>query len=310
MGKHFTNSSNSKRKQYKKTHLDETISRKGTSSNRFKEEPKYKKRKKHRLMINILVVICSILNIYSLYQIYLWYKDSEDVQTYTEDINNSVEISEINDDKNVTIVKSDEDKSNPYWDYIKMNLIDVDFSKLENTNKDIVGWIQVNGTNINYPFVQTKDNDYYLNHSFNKDYNQAGWVFLDYRNNVNSFDKNTIIYAHSRLDKTMFGSLKNLLKSNWYKNKNNHIIKLSTKNQNTLWQVFSVYHVPTTSDYLKINFKGNNEFVSFAKMLQNRSVYKFNTTVNSNDKILTLSTCYKNNQKMVMHAKLIKYSNK
>ena len=58
MGKHFTNSSNSKRKQYKKTHLDETISRKGTSSNRFKEEPKYKKRKKHRLMINILVVIC------------------------------------------------------------------------------------------------------------------------------------------------------------------------------------------------------------------------------------------------------------
>ena len=126
-------------------------------------------------------------------------------------------------------------------------------SKLENTNKDIVGWIQVNGTNINYPFVQTKDNDYYLNHSFNKDYNQAGWVFLDYRNNVNSFDKNTIIYAHSRLDKTMFGSLKNLLKSNWYENKNNHIIKLSTKNQNTLWQVFSVYHVPTTSDYLKIN---------------------------------------------------------
>ena len=108
----------------------------------------------------------------------------------------------------------------------------------------------------------------------------------------------------------MFGSLKNLLKSNWYNNTDNHVIKLSTKNRNSLWQVFSVYHVPTTNDYLKVNFKNNSEFSSFVKMLQDRSVYKFNTTVNKNDKILTLSTCYKNNQKMVMHAKLIKYSNK
>ena len=49
---------------------------------------------------------------------------------------------------------------------------------------------------INYPFVQTSDNDYYLNHSFNKKYNDAGWVFMDYRNNASNFDKNTILYAH------------------------------------------------------------------------------------------------------------------
>ena len=116
-----------------------------------------------------------------------------------------------------------------------MNLLDVDFTELEKINKDVKGWIQVNGTNINYPFVQTSNNDYYLTHSFNRDYNSAGWIFMDYRNNINNLDKNTILYGHSRLDKTMFGSQKNLLKSDWYKDKNNHIIKLSTNNTNTLW---------------------------------------------------------------------------
>ena len=268
------------------------------------------KKKKNHLLITLLEIVCICLVIYSSYRIYVWYRDSSNMEQEIDNISEVTDVQEVNDTENVTIVKSKEKKENPYWDYIKMKLIDVDFSKLEKTNSDAVGWIQVNGTNINYPFVQTDNNDYYLTHSFNKKYNEAGWVFLDYRNNVKSFHKNTIIYAHSRLDKTMFGSLKNLLKSNWYDDKNNHVIKLSTKRQNTLWQVFSVYHLPTTSDYLKINFNSDKEFASFAKMLQDRSVYKFNTTVNGDDKILTLSTCYKNDQKMVMHAKLIKYSNK
>lgn len=64
--------------------------------------------------------------------------------------------------------------------------------------------MKVNGTNINYHFVQANDNIYYLTHSFNKSYNAVGWVFLDYRNN-NTNNKNTIIYAHGRTNKTMFG---------------------------------------------------------------------------------------------------------
>lgn len=307
MGKHFADSANKNRKRAKSTQLSQE---KSIPRSKYSRTSKNKHGKSSKIIIRIVIFVCLVSIVFSAYKIYIWYKDSHDIQTYTDEINNSVEITEVTDDENVKIVKSSEEKSNPYWDYIKMNLIDVDFSELEKTNKDVTGWIQVNGTNINYPFVQTTDNEYYLTHSLNKNYNQAGWVFLDYRNNVNTLNKNTIIYAHSRLDKTMFGSLKNLLKSNWYDNKDNHIIKLSTKNQNTLWQVFSVYHLPTTNDYLKINFTNNDEFASFAKMLQDRSVYKFNTTVNKNDKILTLSTCYKNNQKMVMHAKLIKYSNK
>ena len=249
-----------------------------------------KSKKKFNFFTFILIVVFIGLLVFSAFKIFNWSKDSTSISNEIADISNIVSVQESVGEE--TIVESTEDKANPYWDYIKMNLIDVDFSELSSINSDVCGWIQVNGTNINYPFVQTNNNDYYLTHSFYKDTNEAGWVFLDYRNT------------------TMFGSLKKLLNSNWYNDKNNHIIKLSTKNQNTLWQVFSVYHIPTTSDYLKINFSSNEQFLRFSKMLQDRSVYSFNTSVGENDKILTLSTCYSNGEKMVLHAKLIKYSNK
>ena len=187
-----------------------------------------------------------------------------------------------------------------------MNLINVDFTNLKQINSSTRGWIQVSGTNINYPFVQSDDNAYYLNHSFDKSYNSAGWVFLDYRNNINNLSQNTIIYAHGRIDNTMFGSLKNTLEPSWLNDTNNHIVKLSTENENTLWQVFSIYRIPTTNDYIKVNFANNNTFKAWTEMLINRSVHNFNTSISANDNVLTLSTCYNNTEKVVLHAKLIK----
>lgn len=297
MGKHFEE----KGKRKKRTH------EKGKRLQTKASDSKKKQKKKSNALLYIIAIICVGAIIYSALNILGWFKDSNDIDKQTEDILDQVNISEVTDDENVKIVESDEKEGSPYWEYIKMNLMDVDFSELKKTNDEVVGWIQVNGTNINYPFVQTSDNSYYLTHSFLKEENEAGWVFLDYRNNINNLDKNTIIYAHSRLDKAMFGSLKNLLESNWYENKDNHIIKMSTETEDTLWQVFSVYHLPTTSDYLRTTFSSGSDFKEFANMLQNRSVYNFNANVGEDDKIITLSTCYKNDQKMVMHAKLIKY---
>ncbi len=281
---------------------------------------KYKKVKKKGKIkkLNILLAVLLIGGVTSLIisgvHLFKWNKDNKAISDLTDKIQDKTKVEEVpttEDDTTTQVIPQEEiPADNPYWDYIKMSLINVDFTELKKENSDTVGWIQVNGTNINYPFVQTKDNDYYLTHAFNKSYNDAGWVFMDYRNNATEFDKNTIIYGHSRLDQTMFGSLKNLLRSNWYNNKNNYIIKLSTNNQNTLWQVFSVYHIPTTTDYLRTTFLNDNDFKTFTDMLLNRSVYNFNTTVNANDKILTLSTCYANSEKMVMHAKLIKYSDR
>ena len=237
-----------------------------------------------------------------------YFIDTNKTNSEIKEIEDVVKIEEVPDSEETEIIKQPEEipESNPYWDYIKMNLINVNFNELIKLNDETKGWIKVNGTNINYPFVQTNNNDYYLTHSYNKSYNQAGWVFMDYRNDTEHLDRNTILYAHGMNNKTMFGSLRNILSSSWYNNTDNHIIKLSTPTENTLWQVFSVYHIETTNDYIQTEFATDTEYQTFLDMLKNRSAVEFDTTINSTDKIITLSTCYNKTDKVVMHAKLIK----
>jgi sortase B len=268
---------------------------------------------KWKMLLIPLLLFFIILLLISIYNIVKWRLDNNTVNKLIDDIYNQIDINEITDNEKTEIINQDDkiSKSSPYWNYLKINLIDVNFKDLKLLNDDIVGWLKLEGTNINYPFVQSNDNEYYLNHSIDKSYNSAGWVFLDYRNNIKNLDKNTIIYAHGRLDGIMFNSLKNIIKNNWYENNNNNnIIRISTEYQNTLWEVFSIYNIDTTNNYIQVSFKNNHEFEIFANQLMKRSIYKFNTSINQNDKIITLSTCYNKKQKMVMHAKLIKFENK
>jgi len=269
---------------------------------------KKRKFKWKNILILLFIIFCLTFLILSIKDVINWKLDSNKIEQQVEKIEDIVIVEEVTESENTEIIKQPDEisETDPYWDYINQSLINVNFEELKKINSNTKGWLQVNGTNINYPFVQVNDNKYYLTHSFDKSYNGTGWVFLDYRNNINELSKNTIIYAHGRLDKTMFGSLKNILKNGWLNNTENYIIKLSTEKENTLWQVFSVYHIPTTSDYIKVSFNSNEEFTSWYNLLLNRSAYNFNTNVSENDSILTLSTCYNNDEKVVLHAKLIK----
>lgn len=236
-----------------------------------------------------VILFLFIILTFSSIKIFKWKKDN--IKTKNQ-VNEIYEIFYLNDYDEIT--RENEIK----------NTFNNEFEYLKNINNDTVGWIRINGTNIDYPFVQTNNNAFYLNHSFNGENNEAGWIFLDYRNN-SIYDKNTLIYAHSRLDKTMFGSLKNLLTDIWISDKNNYNIYIYTINETTIWQIFSIYHIPNTNDYLQIKFKNNSEFEQFSNMLIKRSRYDFNINILKSDRILTLSTCYKNDEKLVVHAKLI-----
>lgn len=273
-----------------------------------------KYRIKWRNVIILLFILISLIGIiYSGINLLRWVIDNNKTKTEINNIEEKVDVEEVNDSEETEIIEPEEKQNefNPYWDYIKMKLIDVDFNELKSINSDVKGWVQLGGTNINYPFVQGNDNKYYLSHSFYKKYNQAGWVFLDYRNLGSSNDKNTIIYGHALKAGSMFGTLKDILKSSWQNNMDNHIVKISTEEENTLWQVFSIYTIPTTSDYLQIKFNDNADFIDFINKISDRSIYNFNTSVNENDKILTLSSCYINSDnKIVLHAKLIKRQKK
>lgn len=268
-------------------------------------------RLRNKIILYAFILLCFMILSYSIYNIVKWKLDSNNTNKQIEEVQETVRVEEVTDNENTEIIEPEKEipKSNPYWDYIKMNMIDINFNELKNINNDVKGWIKVNATNINYPFVQSNNNKYYLTHSFDKSWNSAGWLFLDYRNNYTN-NKNTIIYAHGRNDQTMFGSLRTVLTKNWLSNTNNYVIKISTEKENSLWQIFSTYHIPTTSDYLQTNFESDIEYQEFLDMIKNRSSYNFNTSVNSNDNILTLSTCYNNSDKMVVHAKLIKKEQK
>ena len=267
-----------------------------------------KKRKKlniKNLCLLIFFLIMLIIFLFSLIKVILWLIDNNNTNDIIKKVANTYEINEKSYDNEIIMNENEKDI---YFDYMKLKFIDVDINKLKTFNQDTIGFIKVMGTNINYPFVQTIDNDYYLNKSYDKTYNSAGWIFLDYRNNEFN-DKNTIIYGHGRINGTMFGSLKDTLKSSWQNNKDNYIIKISTEKENSIWQIFSVYKIATTSDYLQTTFS-DNEFESFINLIKGRSSYNFETNVTNEDKVLTLSTCYNDNDKMVVHAKLIKYVQK
>ena len=271
-----------------------------------------KKRKTKKLRFRKWIIVVFLIFFLSIFllsasKVFNWFNDNNKVDNITEDILENVKVKEKKDNENTENINPPEDKWNDYWDYIKMNLLEIDFNQLLKRNSDTVGWIEVKGTNINYPIVQTTDNNYYLTHAFDKTENEAGWVFMDYRNDSVNFNQNTIIYAHSRLTGSMFGSLKNILDSSWYTNKNNHIIRLSTPTENTMWQVFSVYTIPKESYYITPSFNSNEAYLEFLNTIKSRSEVDFSGTVNTNDKILTLSTCKDNfGNRVVMHAKLIK----
>jgi len=198
-------------------------------------------------------------------------------------------------------------KNTLYWKYLNTPLSSVNFKDLLKQNSDTVAWIIVKNTNVNYPVVQTTNNDYYLHHSFNRKTNGAGWVFADFRDNFTTLSQNTVIYAHGRKDKVMFGSLTNTLKANWYKNTDNQIIQLSTPKYNTMWQIFSIYKIQAESYYITTDFGSEKSFETFINKMKSRSIYDFKIDVTTKDKLLTLSTCYNDNGiRLVVQAKLVK----
>ncbi len=182
------------------------------------------------------------------------------------------------------------------------------YSKLLAINSDTIGWLRIPNTGINYPIVQARDNDYYLNHSFDRKVTSLGWIFADYRNHFDSLSKNTIFYGHDvRNTNHLFGSLHKLLDSQFYDTKGNEIISFNTRYEKMDFQIFSVYTISNTNDYLRTDFDTDELYARYLAQELGRSLYDFGVEVKEEDQILTLSTCYKDSSKrLVVHAKRIK----
>lgn len=224
----------------------------------------------------------------------------------SESITSSTVILEKEEENNSNNSIINENDTKPIQNYNGDNSISVDFSSLLNRNSDTVAWIKINGTNVNYPVVQSSDNEYYLEHDFNKYSTNVGWIFGDYRSNFNSFGYNTIIYGHNLTNKTMFGSLPWILRSSWYENESNYEIQMATANASVVWKVFSVYKIDPVTDYLRTSFYSLDDYDEWLDLMRERSIYDFNVDVGVDDRILTLSTCDDTgNYRVVLQAKLV-----
>lgn len=164
----------------------------------------------------------------------------------------------------------------------------IDFDELKKINPDIVGWVYSEGTIIDYPVVQGKDNKYYLNHLFNGDYNESGSIFLDYTKDPGFDNRNSVLYGHHMRDGSMFASLMGYKKQKYYDK--HKTIMLYTPEKTYKAQVAYGFVINAlkwdkkgfASDY------GKDALVEYAK---NNSTFKSKVKINPEDDILTLSTC-------------------
>ena len=129
---------------------------------------------------------------------------------------------------------------------------ELDFAALKEQNPDTIAYLNVPNTNIDYVIVRGTDNEFYLKHNFDKAWNVAGWIFADYRNQVNGQDQNLVIYGHSTKDGSMFGTLDKVLHSDWYQNKDNYKISITTEDGTMYYQVFSTYAIDPEDYYIHL----------------------------------------------------------
>lgn len=192
-----------------------------------------------------------------------------------------------------------------------------EYEKIYEENEDLVGWLQIDGTNINYPVLQSdteKDSQYYLTHSFAKKKDKNGSLFMDYRNDFLNRDTNIIIYGHNMKSGAMFGSLKEYLDEDYLEE--HKTIQFDTIYERGTYEVIGAFLSEVSYEdeytfryYNFLNAKNESEFEAFrVNVLQLDALKKGTLDAKYGDELLTLSTCssYTEEGRMFIIAKKIK----
>lgn len=179
----------------------------------------------------------------------------------------------------------------------------INWDELKEINDEIVGWIQINDTQIDYPVLWHKGDDlsgqYYLNHNYKGDYDSYGTIFLDYRCTQGTESKNTIMHGHHMNDGSMFGELMNYggTSANLDFYKEQPTIRFDTPKAPGTYKIISVFKTNTLSsqgeffNYMIGNFQNEKDFMNYVYNVRVRSLINCPVNVNEDDEIITLSTC-------------------
>lgn len=188
------------------------------------------------------------------------------------------------------------------------NRVRPQFESLYALNEEIVGWIKVDGTPIDYPVLQGVDNDYYLYRNYKGQQSNAGSIFMDFRNDVKrASDKNTVLYGHRMKDETMFYTLTRFMDETFFNE--NRQIQWDTAYDTLDAEIFAVYQTTTDVDYIATDFETEADYAALLETIKEQSIFDSPIDVTTDDRMLTLSTCDytldPTEGRFVVHAKLI-----
>lgn len=192
------------------------------------------------------------------------------------------------------------------YDYPGIIWPEVDFERLREINPEIVGWLVLEGSEINYPVVQAEDNAKYLDYLFDGTKNKAGCPFLDVENAGDFSDWHSIIYAHNRKDGSMFGGLSKFKEQSYYDEHPRFL--LITETARYVVEIFSGHVARSDSGAWKVVFQDEDEFDAWREVIKERSSIETEVVPGQGERILTLSTCsYEfDNARYVLHGVLRK----
>lgn len=187
-------------------------------------------------------------------------------------------------------------------DYMK-KLADINLDALRETNPDVVGWIFLPNTLINYPIVQGEDNQHYLEYTWDGKKNVSGAIFLEATNAPDFTDFRTIVYGHNMANSTMFGSLHRYSSKSYWEQY--PYVYLVTDDGVLRYEIYSSYKAAIDSATYALELEGNRVKAAFIKLTKDESELETDIVPTVTDRILTLSTCVgSSSHRRVVHARL------
>ena len=286
-----------------------------TSSLSVKERPMDKKMeeavrrelKKKNLIRNILISILLLVAVGSIGYYIKYYSDAKKVQEQSD------EFSELKDAKFADVLKNVEPVVKKEYDetVVIPDILD-EYKALFNKNKSLIGWIEIADTIIDYPVMQTKDNEYYLKHDFNQKNDANGCIFLDCNCDVILGNDNWILYGHHMKNGKMFSSLIKYADMDYYEK--HKYIRFDTIYEKGTYEVMYAFRsrIYNTNEitfkyYQFIDANSSEEFDSYMEEMEKMSLIDTGVSATYGDKLLTLSTCdyQEENGRFVVVAKRI-----
>lgn len=255
-------------------------------------EKKKKKKKKlsktGKIILDVLIVVCLCVAIFSGYNLYKELNEyNVGISTYDDLVTEATKV------HNESETETDD---SPY-----------DYDSLSEQNEDFLGWIKMDDSTVDYPFVQGDDNAYYLKHLFTGEYNDAGCIFMDVNNHSDFSDKNTVLYGHNMLyGDGMFTQIELFKTQDWYDTHKE--IKIYTKSQNYIMYPVAGILSNGSDDYIRTTFTDDEDFMSYVDRFVSESTFVGEETIEADDQMILLSTCsyYMNDGRYALIGKLVK----